>query len=67
MESIHTVESHWVINVILQTLHPLLHKIPQTTEESDSYYSGPSLEPTESRNKTPPVEKVSVVTSLLQK
>lgn len=67
MELIHTVKSHWVIHVILHVLYPLLHKIPQTTEETDSYYSGPSLGPIESRKKTPPVANESLVTPHLQK
>lgn len=51
MELIHSVKSHWVIHVILHTLHLLLHKIPQTTEETDSYCSGSSLGSIESRKK----------------
>lgn len=56
MELKHNVKSHWMINVNLRPLHPLLHKIPQTREEMDSYYSGPSLGPVESGKKSPAIE-----------
>lgn len=67
MELIQTVKTHWEIHVILHTLHLLLQKVPQSTEETDSYCNGPSLGALESRNKIPPGANDTVVTPHLEK